>query len=144
MQGRAPSAVGFLGTPLRVGDIEWTVTGARRLGRTLKSDNQLIGELQAGGQFVRVQMRVENKGERPRTLLAPDLFDDNGRRFRKSTEADWHIPRDQNPFLRNLNPNVPVNCSAIYDVANDATGLTLLVGDLDVLGSAEGAIDLGM
>ena len=59
-------------------------------------------------------------------------------------EARWHIPNATDPFLRNLNPNVPVTCSAIYDVADNATGLTLLVGDLEILGIAEGAIDLGL
>jgi hypothetical protein len=144
LRGKAPSSVGLVGAPLRVGSIEWTVTSARRLGEVLKSNNQFIDDLKAGGQFIQVDIRVENQGGSPKTLTAPYVFDDKGRQYRRSTEAHWFVPDERNTFLRTLNPNVPVTCSAIYDVADDATGLSLLVGDLDLLSSAEGAIELGL
>jgi len=145
IRGRAPSAVGIVGTPIRVGDIEWRVVSAKNLGKTLRSGNRFIGNVDARGRFVAVELRVENKGKAPKTLIAPDLFDEKGRRFTNSLEAEMYAPRDKRlSLLETLNPNVPFVCWLIYDVATDATGLTLLVGDLAILGDAEGAIDVGL
>lgn len=140
-----PAAAGLPGEPVRIGQVEWTVLGARRLGKTLKSDNRLIDDLAASAEFVQVELRVENKGKRPLTLVAPKLFDSEGREFADSAEADWFVPNDKRlRLLRTLNPSVPFTCAVIYDVAEGATGLALVVGDLDLFESGEGAVNLGL
>jgi hypothetical protein len=139
------TAVALRENPLSVGDIEWRIVDVKSLGNTIKSDNQFIEELKTPGRFVWLEIRVENKGKSLKTIVSPPLFDDQGRAFESSSEAHFHIPKDKNfLILKNLNPNVPLNAVFIYEIPADATSLTLLAGDLDLIGSSEGAIDLGL
>jgi len=140
-----PAAVGLRENPLMVGDIEWRIVETRDLGNLIKSGKEFIKDLQTTGKFVWLEVRVENKGKTLKTLVAPRLFDDQGRGYHSSTEADFYVPKEKNiVLLKNLNPNLPVNAVFIYEVPKDASKLTLLAGDLDLLPSKEGAIDLGL
>ena len=80
-----------------------------------------------------------------KSMVAPQVFDNQGRAFHSSSEAHFHIPKDKDfLILKNLNPGLPMNAVFIYEVPIDATKLTLLAGDMDLLTPNEGAIDLGM
>ena len=141
---RAPVGVALRDNPLMVGEIEWKVSEVRDLGNVIKSGNQFIPDLQTAGKFLWIEVRVENKGQDLKTLVAPNLFDDQGRAFISSSEAHFHIPKEKNiSLLKNLNPNLPFTAVFIYEVPADAAKLTLLAGDLDLLTTNEGAIDLG-
>jgi len=144
LRGVAPFAAGLREEAVLVGNIEWTVLRVQRLGNTLKNENEFIGDAVAGGEFISVEFRVENKGKSPETLLAPRLFDADGREFARSTEADWHVPAQSRLLLETLNPNVPVTREVIYDIPAGAVGLGLLAEDSEFLNSSEGAIDLGL
>ena len=115
------------------------------IGKVLKSDNRIQKDLQAGGRFVEVEVRVENKGKKPLTVLANQLIDDAGREFRNSIEAESFFPNDNRiAVLKSLNPEVPFKCRFIYDVPENATGLSILLDDGSPLSSLEGVIDLGV
>ncbi len=142
---REPTNVGLTGEAVRIGDIEWTVVAVQNMGNTLKSSNEFIDDLKTNGKFVWVEVRVENKGKDLRTLVAPPILDGAGRGFVSSSEDTFHVPEDKNLFLlKNLNPNIPFNAVLIYEVPNDSSQISLIVGDLDLFDAGEGAIDLGL
>lgn len=155
---RDPAAVGLLGVSIRIGNVEWTVTKAQRLGTVFKTD-PIIGpnnkvtvvETKAQGQFILVEIRVEYKGNEPKELDEPPiLFDDRSREFKHSDGLQAHlvaVPRLTAWYsLSELEPNVPFTSCVIYDVPQDAKGLALLVDDLSLRlwDKVEGAIDLGL
>lgn len=145
LRGKPPVAVGLVGNVVRVGEIDWTITRALRVGRTLKSNKQFVTDLTAGGEYLRVELQVENKGKTPRTLVAPTPVDAEARMFINSIEAELHIPGSRRlSLLKTLNPSVPFTCEIIFDVPTEIKSPYLLIGDLDLLADAEGAIDLGL
>lgn len=141
---REPTAVGFKGTPIHVGNVKWAVVDVKNKGKLLKSTNQFIDTETTKGKFIWVEVQVENESNSPLTMTAPILIDEKSRRFTNKT-AIFHIPEDKSFFiLKTLNPAVPFNGVLIYEVPEDALGLTLLVGDMNILSSNEGVIDLGL
>jgi hypothetical protein len=145
LRKRDPAAVALREMPLTIGDVEWRVVDVRDLGHELKSSNQFIKDLTTSGHFLWVEIRVENKGKSLRSLIAPILFDEQGRSFYTSSDAHFVIPKEKNLFLlKNLNPGLTLNAVFIFEVPKEAPKLTLLAGDLDPTTAKEGAIDLGM
>ena len=149
LRQREPNAIGIVGDAVNVMDLEWKVLSAKVVGKTLKSGNQFIEDLQAVGKFVRVEVRVENKTKQPVTLTASRMMDNRGRQFEESSKAHLFVPRDRALFLlERLNPNVPFTYQLIYDVPIDASNLSLLIGSRDLFQfqkrKSEGIIDLGL
>lgn len=145
LRGKKPTEVDLKDKGVLVGDIYWSVHEATVLGDTIPSQSPFRGSLKTSGTFIWVEVWVENKGKAPITLIAPNVFDDNARLFSSSTDAIFYFPQDKlSGFLHNLNPGVRTQAVFVYDVPDDATGLTLLVGDLELFKGEEGAIDLGL
>lgn len=145
VRNRLSNGVGIAGDTVRVGDLEWTVVSSKVIGKVLKGDNPVRQDLQAGGRFVEVDVRIENKGKKPLTAMANPMIDDAGREFRSSVEAVWYVPNDKRlSLLKSLNPEVPFTCRLIYDVPENASGLSLILDDGELLRPLEGVIDMGL
>ncbi len=145
LRGKKPTEVGLNDEGVLVGDVYWSVHEATVLGDTIYNRSPFTGSLKTSGTFLWVEVWVVNTGNAPITLLAPNVFDDDARLFSSSTDAILCIPEDKSKgFLHNLNPGVRARAIFVYDVPKDATGLTLLVGDLELFKGKEGAIDLGL
>jgi len=84
----------------------------------------------SSGRFIEVKLVVENRGKDLATITSPKLLDDKGREFTDISfqVMEW-IPENMGFYLlENLNPNLPKELIAFYEVPTDATGLQLKVG----------------
>lgn len=118
----APAAAG-LGTPVRDGKFEFTVTsvepGVARVG------NDLIGK-EAQGQYVLVHLTVANIGTEAQYFSdgAQKAFDAQGREFSADSSAGVYL-EGNDTLLNQINPGNAVTGTVVFDVPADAA-LTLL------------------
>lgn len=118
----APAAAG-LGTPVRDGKFEFTVTsvepGVARVG------NDLIGK-EAQGQYVLVHLTVANIGTEAQYFSdgAQKAFDAQGREFSADSSAGVYL-EGNDTLLNQINPGNTVTGTVVFDVPADAA-LTLL------------------
>jgi hypothetical protein len=115
----AAPAPATIGTAVRDGDFEFTVTGVER-GKT-----QLGGEYlstTAQGEFVLVNLTVRNIGNEPGTLFDQNtkLFDAQGREFRPSSSAAIYLPEQSNVIAQTINPGNQVSGTIVFDVPTGA------------------------
>lgn len=139
----APVAAG-VGQDVQVDEVRWNVLEAADVGQTLKSDNEFIKELKTSGRFIRVRLEIENLSKDMLSFTGIDLQDDQGRTFKRSSDALLHVPSEEQCLLENLNPNVVKSCTIIYEVPQNAARLQALVGDLKLFGGESTLIDLGL
>jgi hypothetical protein len=72
------------------------------------------------------------------------LTDQQGRRFENSSNVFAWIDDNETCILETLNPNLPKTCTDIYEIPTNAANPKLVVGDLNIFGSEEAQIDLGI
>ncbi|MGB5050427.1 MAG: hypothetical protein WBO46_15895, partial [Caldilineaceae bacterium] len=112
-----------IGADVFVADVRWNVREAEDMGNELKSDNQFVSPKSTTGRFIRVRFEVENRSRDQLSFGGIPLRDATGREFVASSDAFFWIPDGENCIFETLNPNVTKNCTVIYEVASDATGL---------------------
>jgi hypothetical protein len=141
----APTPISAVGQDIHVGDVRWKVLSVENMGDTLKSDNQFTKDLKTSGSFVKVQFEIENLSKDMLSYGGADLRDDKDRTFTHSSGAIVFIPEEERSLvLSNLNPNIAKTITEIYEVPAGVTGLKFIAGDLEMLGSEETLIDLGL
>lgn len=134
---------------VRVGDVRWKLLSARDRGSLLKASESryatIAKDKTTTGHYVEITMEVENLGSDMKTVTDVKLADSKGREFTASSDVSEWVPEGKELFiLSNLNPNVPQQFTAIYEVPADATGLNVKVGDLNLFGNKEATINLGI
>jgi hypothetical protein len=140
----SPTPAPAIGSDVSVGKIGWKVTKAAAVGNTLKSDNQFVQDKTTSGMFVQVTYQIENRGTDKVYFQAPKLVDAQNRKFGDYSEGLFFIPQNEQCVLKELNPNVPAACTAIYEVAADAKQLKAEVTPLALLGGSLVLIDLAI
>ncbi|MCK9578949.1 MAG: DUF4064 domain-containing protein [Methanoregula sp.] len=139
-----------VGEDLRIGDVRWKVLTAENKGSTLKSNNLLVDNKTTVGRFVMVVFEVENLGNEAKTLSVLKLYDKTGKTFVPITNTAFFVPEGEKTLVfETINPNVPKQYVAIYEVPNEMGGskvenLMLKVGDLAMFTEKEGYIELGL
>lgn len=130
-----------IGEPLRVGNVTWIVEDAKTATELTSSFEKPVR-----GQFVVVNFTFTNEGKEAATLdtASMTLVDDEGRKSEADPDKFGYIPDDRNIFLENVNPGVTDKGQAIFTVAPDATGLSLELGDADLLSDDHGTVPLGI
>jgi len=133
----------------KVGDVQWKLIDARDRGDTLKASESRYASVASDktttGKFVEITVEVENFGTDMKSVTNLTLIDDKNREFTSSSDTSEWIPEGKELFLlSNLNPNVPQQFIDIYEVPADATGLKVMVGDLEIFGGDEALINLGV
>lgn len=107
--------VAAVGTPVRDGKFEFTVTGVERVGTEIGP--QYLRET-AQGEFVVVRVNVTNIGDEARMLDSQSqvLFDNQGRKHSPSS-AIFVLEDFNKAFLENINPGNSVQGAPIlFDV----------------------------
>jgi hypothetical protein len=138
----APTPMAGLNQDVVTGKLRWNVTGATDLGQELKSDNQFIEPKTTAGKYIAVDFVIENLDTDPTSFLGVDLIDSQERKFGASDDAFMFIDNERNCLIAKMNPNLPQNCTTIFEVPADATGFKLKVTG-QAFGSEEQLIDLG-
>lgn len=136
-----------VGEPVKVGDVQWTVTNPKDLGSTIQATDGFSQPktAQGGGKFIQVTYKVENLGKEQKTTTGADIQDSQKRQFKAITDSFSYIPQArQLNVLSNLNPNVAQEFDLIYEVPADASGFQARVGNLEAFGNKVALVNLGI
>lgn len=136
-----------VGQPVRVGDVQWTVTAPKVLGATIPSIDGFSQPktAQGGGKFIQVTYKVENLGQKQKTTTGADLQDSQKRQFKAIEDSFSYIPQNrQLNVLSNLNPNVAQEFDLIYEVPADAATFQARVGNLEAFKNEVKLVNLGI
>ena len=146
-QQQSEASVYNVGQPVKVGDVQWTVTNPKVLGTTLNSTDGFTPPktAQGGGKFIQVTYKVENLGKEQKTTTGADLEDSQGRQFKAITDGFSYQPENRRlDVLSNLNPNVSQEFDLIYEVPADASGFKARVGNLSAFNNKVELVNLGI
>lgn len=133
-----------LNQPIQVGEVKWVVTKFEQM-TSIPSDNEFIKPAKAAGKFIKVTLTAELLGKESGTIDSNQLklMDSQNRKFEVTQNTDVSmILGDKWLFLKQVNPNVPVSGIAIFDVAKDAKGFKLEIGDLRFGSDEKGYVKL--
>ena len=133
----ASTAAG-IGTPVRDGKFEFTVTGVEP-GVTRVGDD-VFGE-DAQGQFLLVHVTVTNIGEEAQYFdgSSQKLTDTLGRTHSADTGAAIYLG-DAQSFLNQINPGNSVQGTVVFDVPADAAPASVELHDSPFSGGVEVAL----
>lgn len=140
----APEPTYGVNQDVRVGDVRWKILEANDLGSELVSDNQFIDSVPTTGKFVGVRFEIENLSNDQLNFTDVGLIDSAGREFTPKDDVYFWIDDNEKCIYEQLNVNVPKVCSVIFEIPADAADLHLQVGDLELFGSDEALIALGL
>ena len=116
-----------IGTPVRDGQLEFTVTkvkpGVTRVGGDVLGEN-------AQGQFVLVHITVENIGAEAQLFAdsSQKVRDAEGREFSADTAAAISL-EDNDVFLNEINPGNTVKGVLVFDMPKDAKPASIELHD---------------
>ena len=129
-----------VGETVTAGNVAWTVQTAQET-----TELKAFGSRKRGN-FVIVDVLFKNNSNEPVTLDSSSLviLDDRGRESETDPDASMYVPTNQDLFLNQVNPGVTKRGRAIFDVAPDAEGLILRVGDTNPFGGEDAYVDLGI
>lgn len=131
-----------VGEEIVVGNVKWKVLKAWIPTQL----TNYSGPVKTSGKFLVINVIVENLGKDLKSVTDLKVVDDQNREFISYSGSFGlnNLGADALYLLSNLNPNVPYTFADVYEIPTDAKGLTLRVGDLEILGSDEGVVDLGL
>lgn len=134
-----------IGETVAVGDVEWTVTSARRANQLSQQGIPPEFAKTEQGDFVIVDFDFTNNGSEAITLNTESLalVDSEGRESRPNSEAFLYTPEERQIFLERVNPGVTKQGQAIFEVAPDASGFQLQAGDARMFTDDNAYVDLG-
>ena len=134
-----------MGQPIRVGDVQWTVTDARQTNQLVQQGVSPQFAKTEQGNYVVVDFEFVNNGSDALTLdnESLKLVDSQGRESGASSDQFFYVPRDKQIFLERVNPGVTKPGEAIFQVAPDASGFRLQAGDAKMFTDQNGYVELG-
>ena len=116
------------------GDVIWKIVSAKDRGNKLLAKDSryavIAKDKVSSGKFIEIKLIVENRGKDLATITSPKLIDNQEREFTDISfqVMEW-IPENMGFYLlENLNPNLPKEIIAFFEVPTDAIGLQLKVG----------------
>lgn len=127
-----------VGTPVRDGKFEFTVTGIEPGVARIGDD--MLGQ-DAQGQFVLVHLTVTNIGEEAQYFdgSSQKAFDAQGRELSADGSAAVYLG-DANSFLNQINPGNSVTGTVVFDIPADAALTRLELHDSPFSGGVEVAL----
>ena len=139
---QAPGTTVGIGQPLRIGDLEWTVTNAYPA-------NQLVSPIDGGtkqGNFVVVDFQIKNNSDEGLDLSSQSLalFDGNGRKFNFDTDTYLYIEWSKVLFRFEVAPGDSQEGEFIFKVTPDTSQLRLQLGERNPFSSERGYVNLGL
>lgn len=132
-----------IGEPVTVGDVVWTVTGARE-AKSLEQQGVSRGKADKG-HFVIIDFTFTNNGDKPLTLdnASLALIDSEGRMSNPSPDQSYYVPSDLQISIDNINPGITKHGQSIFKVAPSASGFLLQAGDTNMFKDENGYVNLG-
>lgn len=100
--------------------------------KVLKSNNQFINDAKTKGKFVRLDVEITNTGDKAKLFnnSAFKLIDDQGREFETTNNMDVMTIIDNDVFLREINPDMSIEGTLIFEVPSDVESYSLKYSEL--------------
>lgn len=138
--GSMATAVG-MGTPVKNGDLVFTVSAARDAGPTLTETSGMGTTISAttGGTYVLVTYTVKNDGKTSGMISKPTLVDEQDRRYSHTTAFGDYVPKAEACTLETVPAGLSQTCTDIYEVPADHPAL---FAQCNGLGMNEGWVKL--
>lgn len=129
------SSVAGIGTPVRDGKFEFTVTGVEP--GVARVGDDMFGQ-DAQGQFLLVHVTVTNIGDEAQYFdgSSQKLTDTQGRTHSADTGAAIYLG-DAQSFLNQINPGNSVQGTVVFDVPADAAPASVALHDSPFSGGVE-------
>jgi hypothetical protein len=133
-----------IGTPVMVGDAEWTIIDVVNRGSTMKPHESFDKDATTAGTFLQVHFKVRNNGKKEGTMgEVPKLVDDTGREFGTFLSASSYRPVGTNGvFLDPVQPSLTKEFTEIYELPTGVKSVAIKAHDFGVF-SKEKKIGLG-
>ncbi|NHN57110.1 DUF4352 domain-containing protein [Calidifontibacter sp. DB0510] len=133
----APKGPG-IGTPVRDGKFEFTVTKVRT-GVASVGDSSFGTKAQ--GQFVLITVTVKNIGDVPQSMFDSNqkVTDNQGRQFAPSSEAAIYMG-DDNIIFKEINPGNQLTGVLVYDMPKGAVPVSIELHDSAFSGGTKVAL----
>jgi hypothetical protein len=131
----AAPAAAAIGTPVRDGKLEFTVTSIEPGVASVGSD--AFGQ-KAQGQFVLMHLTIKNIGDKAQYFdgSSQKAFDAQGREFSADSGAAIYL-EDSNSFLNEINPGNTVTGTVVFDMPLDAAIAKLELHDSPFSGGVD-------
>ncbi len=133
-----------LGTPVTVGDAEWTVLEVVNRGSSMKANDSFTKDATTAGAFIQVRLKVANKGKQEGVFgQAAKLVDPGGREFGTFDDAYSFRPKNtEGLVLEKVQPSMTKEFTEIFEVPAGVTAVSLKAHDFGIFGKDK-AINLG-
>ncbi len=140
-QGQPAESMVAVGQPLRVGDVEWTVTSAYPADQL----TSYVDGRTKRGNFVVVNFQFKNNSDEDLTLSsdALALFDGSGSKYEFDTDTFLYIEWSKNLFRFEVAPGDSPEGQVIFKVAPDASRFQLQLGEENPSSNKSGYVNLG-
>lgn len=141
--GPTPTATPLpaVGQEIVLGEIKWKVLSAANAGQNVAGP---LGNKTTEGKFVKVRVSVQYTGKEGIRMGGLKTINAAGQEY-DSVEDIGLVPSNEACWmLTELKPGIPKNCTFIYEVAADTTGLKLQINDLSWSASEKAEVDLGL
>lgn len=132
----AEEAAAGIGTPVRDGKFEFTVTnvqpGVAEVGPEFVTET-------AQGSYTLVSMKIENIGDEPQTFFSDNVkgTDSQGRQLSSDSMATLVANENNNGWIDEINPGNFVEAIVVFDVAAGEQLVSITVQDSAFSGGAE-------
>lgn len=125
----AEAAAPGLGTPVRDGKFEFTVTAVEDGGAEIGTSEFL--KEQAQGTFRLVHVTVTNIGAEPQTFFnsSQKVVDDQGRKFEPNSMAGLVLDGNEDVWIKPINPGNSVTGVLVFDMPADSTPVAIELHD---------------
>ena len=125
---------------IQVGEVRWKVLEA--------SQPPNIRGKNPSGKWVIVHLEAELLGKETGTVSSSQLkiIDNQDREFESNSDGESQLSMEEKNTLvfEDVNPNVPIDGWAAFDIAQDSAGLKLRIEDLRTFSDEYGLIELGL
>ncbi|MDB4944766.1 MAG: hypothetical protein JWP97_4300, partial [Labilithrix sp.] len=125
-----------IGTPVAVGDAEWTVLDVVNRGTTMKASDGFRKDLVTSGTYIQVHFKVANKGKKEGLMGdSPKLVDGTAREFGTVDSAYAYRPKGTDGVvLDKINPAMSKEFTEIFEVPAGVTTASMKVHDFGIFG----------
>ncbi len=132
-------------------EVEWKVKDAQDLGNTLdgadskyKTRYYTPDDKKANGRYVQVTFTITNKDKESLSFSASKvkLIDEDEYEYSYATDVSAWIPKDEDNFYEQINPNSSITTTLIYDIPDNVDKLMVKATNFEYILEKEAYIEL--
>jgi len=134
-----------IGDAITVGEVTWVIKSAEKKDIIPPRDNY-SKPAKPKGVFVVVSLNAELVGKESGSISGSQLkvVDSKNRKFEATDDYQSRENAGDSIIYEQVNPNVPIDGTVVFDIAKDSADLALEIGDLRMFYDDKGYVQLGL